>query len=365
MKSLLAIDNKVDTFLEARNDGGPIVLYGAGFAMPAILRKLLRYNFNVVGICDSSPALQGTKVENGLTISSVDEILGVYPNVLFVISTPSYFDEIYSELTERIGHERISDVDLECSHYFDAFEFKNFFSDNYLRFSNILERLEDEASMAAYKNVVRAHLTGERKDFQDAYTGKDDWYLFSSLLQPSKDSIYMDCGAFDGDTINLFIDAAKGEYAHIYAVEPDSFGAEALSNLEKTDSRISIVGKGLSKVEGEAELSLNGMYSSISDDGQGVASKTKIELTTIDNILDGGRADIIKMDIEGAEYDAIAGAKNTILKHRPKLAICLYHKVEDFVRIPELLFEWLPDHQFYVRHQSDSCTDTILFAVPR
>src|SRR5581483_8417756 len=52
--------SKIDAFLQNANGGRPIVLYGAGFAMPAILRKLERYGFDIAGICDANPSLQGT-----------------------------------------------------------------------------------------------------------------------------------------------------------------------------------------------------------------------------------------------------------------------------------------------------------------
>lgn len=71
----------------------------------------------------------------------------------------------------------------------------------------------------------------------------------------------------------------------------------------------------------------------------------------------------IKMDIEGAEMDALKGAEQTIRKYKPKLAISIYHEENDFWEIPLLIKSFVPEYQFYVRHHSDNCSETILYAI--
>ena len=81
--------------------------------------------------------------------------------------------------------------------------------------------------------------------------------------------------------------------------------------------------------------------------------------------MDGGYVDIIKMDIEGAEKKALMGAEKIIKKHKPRLAVCVYHNFEDFLEIPELIINMVPEYKLYLRHKSNSGTDTILYAVAR
>jgi len=57
------------------------------------------------------------------------------------------------------------------------------------------------------------------------------------------------------------------------------------------------------------------------------------------------------MDIEGAEYQAIKGAENTIRRHSPKLMISLYHRNEDMFKLPLLIHSINPDYKFFIRHQ--------------
>ena len=74
--------------------------------------------------------------------------------------------------------------------------------------------------------------------------------------------------------------------------------------------------------------------------------------------------DDIKMDVEGSELDALEGAKQTILNNKPKLAVCLYHKTKDFIDIPNLIHNLVPEYKLYVRHHSFSVNETVLYAIP-
>jgi FkbM family methyltransferase len=74
------------------------------------------------------------------------------------------------------------------------------------------------------------------------------------------------------------------------------------------------------------------------------------------------KVDFIKLDIEGSEMDALIGAKETILKFKPKLAIALYHNVEDFEKIPTLIMGMVPEYEFYFSHCSINIEESILFA---
>ena len=76
-----------------------------------------------------------------------------------------------------------------------------------------------------------------------------------------------------------------------------------------------------------------------------------------------GKVDFIKLDIEGAEFNALQGAKSTIIRNKPKLAIALYHSIEDFDRIPRFLKTINPNYKFYFHHATINKEESVLFAV--
>jgi len=89
----------------------------------------------------------------------------------------------------------------------------------------------------------------------------------------------------------------------------------------------------------------------------------KIKTVKLDDILNGEKATFIKMDIEGAELNALKGSKDTIMKYRPKLAICLYHKPEDIWEIPAYIIQLRNDYKFYIRHYNLWGSGSILYAI--
>lgn len=92
----------------------------------------------------------------------------------------------------------------------------------------------------------------------------------------------------------------------------------------------------------------------------------EVDCDSLDNLLKGETVDFIKMDIEGAERMALLGASNTIGNHKPILAVCIYHKPEDFFDIPLLIEEMVPDEYcYYVRQYRYGQSETVLYALPK
>ena len=94
---------------------------------------------------------------------------------------------------------------------------------------------------------------------------------------------------------------------------------------------------------------------------------TKCLTTTIDDTVEQhllDRLDFIKMDIEGAEIHALKGAEKSLTKFHPKLAISLYHSIDDFRAIPRSLDSLGLRYKYYLEHHTIYENETVLFAVP-
>ena len=88
----------------------------------------------------------------------------------------------------------------------------------------------------------------------------------------------------------------------------------------------------------------------------------EIKVVTIDGIVKE-KVTFIKMDIEGSELKALHGAEKTIMRDKPKLAISIYHKLEDILDIPAYIHHLVPEYKFYIRHYSLNAAETILYAI--
>ena len=96
------------------------------------------------------------------------------------------------------------------------------------------------------------------------------------------------------------------------------------------------------------------------------AAGQHIEVMPLDeDILE--KITFLKMDIEGAEWDALLGCGRIISQDHPKLAVCVYHGYDDLWRIPALIESMNPDYEFYLRHYGGNCppTEFVLLCKPR
>ena len=187
------------------------------------------------------------------------------------------------------------------------------------------------------------------------------------------EEIFVDAGSFDGRTSILFSKWCKNnnhstKKISAYAFEPDKNNALKCSiNLsenfeypEQGGGKFQVVVKGLwnKKETISFQSSANGT-SRISDQGEG-----KIEVDRLDNMISSDeQITFIKMDLEGAEYEALLGARNIIEKCKPKLAISLYHKPEDVWELPALILEMNPNYKLYLGHYSVAAAETVLYAI--
>lgn len=186
-------------------------------------------------------------------------------------------------------------------------------------------------------------------------------YFEKGIIEPVENEIFIDGGACDGETIHLFKHFCRN-YKKIYAFEPDTMNDELCKkNLNKELDRIILLNKGCWDRADTLCFSMNGDQGSriIHDSEQAL----KIETETIDHVVEDDNVTFLKLDVEGAELKALAGAENTIRRCHPRLAICIYHKPEDILEIPAYILSLSEDYDFYIRHYQMTQSETILYAV--
>lgn len=185
---------------------------------------------------------------------------------------------------------------------------------------------------------------------------------FEPWLPHSPEEVFVDVGAFNGRSSLDFMKWSGGLFKHIYLFEPDPRNmALCQKNLgPEHGDKITYVEAGLWHSRTELRfLAIHSTSSLICEQGQ-----VTVPVVSLDEFLAGSPATFIKIDIEGAEMEALQGARRTIEKHRPKLAIAIYHKPRDIIDLPAYIQELVPDYTFTLRHYSLYEAETILYAVP-
>lgn len=188
-------------------------------------------------------------------------------------------------------------------------------------------------------------------------------YFCEPFIKLDKEEIFIDGGASDLDTTIKFIDYVDGYYNKVYAFEPllDDYN-RALENLKYYGFKnVEILNYGL----WDSNITIGFNYENNGSSAIALDGKNTINTCSIDNVLEGKKATIIKMDIEGAEYNAIIGAKKTIKKYNPILMVCVYHKPNDVFELSDLVLSLNPDYELFLRHYAFSICETVMYFVPK
>ena len=258
------------------------------------------------GVYDKDETKQGKKEWKRLT---QDELLALKNEVLICVSTKNYYEEIKSELQQAGVPE-----------------------------DNIVQYIFPNTQCY------------EEKQYYDDF------------MEPRNESIVIDGGCYRCDTIKRFIDWNNGlGYEKIISFEPDPINYNICRDIveQKDLKNVELIHAGLSDSNAESSIVSNGDDTSyICQDGN-----QKIKLMTIDDAVKDEHCSFIKLDVEGFELESLKGAKETIQNNHPRMAISLYHKVQDLKEIPQYILELSNDYKFYLRIYSNAYLEIVLYAV--
>lgn len=217
----------------------------------------------------------------------------------------------------------------------------------------------DETSRQNYKKLLKFRLTG---DYDLTPVPEPTLQYFPSDLPRWNTRLrFVDGGAYNGDTLRSLLNS-NYEIESIAAFEPDPENFRALNKYV------------ISKLKSRALLWPCGIYSStklltFSGSGEGSSHLSKggnitIQTVALDDVIPSFQPNLIKFDIEGAEYEGLLGAKRIIESNRPGLAICLYHNPEHLWSIPLLINSWKLGYKLYMRVYKQNGFETVMYAKP-
>lgn len=288
-----------------------------------VIKQYKKYNI----ICGNMPAFY----------KSEEELRSHWPGCNKIYFFPDVFDEDFVEsFDEDFCYENRNQFDLVKSTLYDEFSKKS------------LDAYIEEKLTGNYKLILSYVIVPQ--------------YFFDNVPWKYEDNeVLLDCGAYDGDSIENFIKTVHN-YEGIIACEPDENNYEKLLfNIEKNNWKDVIPYKiGISNEKKTLVFNSSGsMYSRIADGGN-----KEIHVDSIDHILNGKRVSIIKMDIEGSEMDALNGAEETIKNHRPMLMISAYHKRDDIYNIFQYINSKVENYSYFFRCHRPYPVDAVLYGIP-
>lgn len=337
----------------------PVIILGAGNLGRRVARAVHPELF-----CDNNRSLWGTVVE-GIRVESPAVAVQRYPNATFIVAIwhPSRIEGIVDYIAQlrSLGARNVIPFTALFTEYPD------------LLLPHLLwERPEYYAGCKEEMAKARILLDANGREEFDRqiklrmgdHAGQvidpAVQYFPEDLFELSENEVFVDCGAYDGDTIADFRQASNDHFGRIIAFEPDPANFASLQSSLNGDQRIFLQPYATGARRETLQLFTAGMQSHISETGT-----CTIEVVSLDDVLEGVMPTYIKLDIEGSEPDALEGGRRIITQHRPKLAVCVYHAPNHLWSIPLQLHEMLPDAHLTLRTYNADGLDCVCYCLPR
>lgn len=228
-------------------------------------------------------------------------------------------------------------------------------------YHQIYLNLADDKSKDIFLKMILFRLTYDVRMHYGNAT-KYAHYFDEDIISLNKQEIFVDCGGYMGDTLEEFKKVYDNQFKRYYLFEPDPELFHIA--VSKGDDRVEFINKGVWK----EETTLSFRTETANGNGmvlEGMTDYETIEImvTNLDDNIE--EATFIKMDVEGSELNALIGAQNLIRKCHPKLAVCVYHKYEDFRKLYEYINE-LGKYSVYLRAEMDNVdTETYYLCIPQ
>lgn len=311
--------------------------------------------------------------------SEIADAAGEVAAILF--GNPWWYNILHEWLCDEDSRALLNKEILQRALFYTAFPIYAEYNDivaavntgiSHEGWNELCEQNRENGTMKDF--IGSKHLSDEENDNLIAGSRVAEYvlnqYEYKDICALHEGDTFLDCGACFGDTAVWAMDKV-GDSGTVVSFEPME---NQLEVLQENVRRHSASHKTNVKMESAAVSRDNGyVYFDEFWGGNPVGSsraakdgKVRVATVKIDDYCRNNniRPTYIKMDIEGAELSALSGAQETIHKFRPRLAICVYHKlIDDLVELPLFIKSCLPSYKFYLK-KSHCLYETVLFAVP-
>lgn len=287
-------------------------------------------------------------------------------------------EEIFNNIKYQFDHLN-PNIQKSLEDYFQKFDYWGSLNHNQMDYEEIKRRT----------NSIHDHLNdfiwfynhlGDYRSKKLLYAILNNWYRYDfdtlkecqennypdyfdlDIVACDESEIFVDLGAYIGDTILDYLKEYNGKYKKIYAYEvtDDSF-----NKLKQTlDKFPNIVLKQKAVLDKNTTVFIEKNDAGDSANKVSKTGSTKIEAVSLDTDI-SEKISTIKMDIEGAEEKALKGASRHIQEEQPKLLISVYHNHEDIWKIPKIIEEMISGYKFYLRYHGGNIfpTEVTLIAI--
>lgn len=336
----------------------PILLYGMGDGAEKLLRVFAEKGIRAAGVFASDEFVRGHSFAGFPVLRLAEAVERFGKDIVIVLGFASQRPELL---------ERFAALDARFDFYAPELPVcgEGLFDRGYAKLHRAeLEQafslLADEQSQKVFEKITAFRLSGKIRYLQMCESPKKEIF---ERLEPGPQEHFADLGAYNGDTIRELLQYTDGAFGSITAFEPDRRNFKKLQKYAdealQGSGSVNLVPAGAwVRDETMVFAARAGRNSRIAKEG------VPTQMRALDSVLQGAPCTFLKLDVEGAEENALEGARKTITKWHPKINCAVYHRTEDLFRLPLYLHENWPGYRIYLRHHPYvPAWDTNLYAV--
>ena len=360
---MLPFINEENTLWEyLKTAGQPVVLYGTGDGADKVLARLAETGVPVSGIFASDEFVRGQQF-HGFTVRTYSELLALREKVIVLIAFASELPDVL----ERFY--KLASVHETYAPHVPVFSGEETVTAAWIKkyereLQTVYERLAE-----TFASVLNYKLSGKLSYLQACTTNRTE--DLRTIFSFGREETYLDLGAYNGDTVQEFLQLTHGRYKKIIALEPDPKNFKKLTDFVRQNElkHITCLQAGVWNDCGSLELNGKGGRQSTfwEADRSGFATqnlsqtcsmkkkvkKQQVNVVSVDAVLGNDHADYMKFDVEGVEKEALEGAAGHLAPDGngalPKLLVAAYHHDEDLFALPLLLWKLQPEYKIYLR----------------
>lgn len=381
MKFSEKLTKQEDLLWNTINSDRAIIFWGCGNSMRIVKETLAEKGIVPTAFCDNNEKLIGTYIDN-IPVLSYEQIKKYYTDYVIVLTVAiNNAIPIVEQLREQQEKHPIYHMEhpFKVENTFLEYQYLENHNDE---FEAVYKALEDEESRNIFVQSINFKLSGNKLPLLNYVDGEG--FFDEKLIPLSKHYSYMDVGAYTGDTLLRFYAFCGGKYDKLYAVEPDTGNFNALQKLVKYGriSNVQLFHVGGWNLKGELTFytianrnrkhfensnffkKMQDIVANSWEMSQKDFGTETISVDTVDNLLQGAKCDIIKINALGADYQVLMGCRETIKQYKPII-------VGEFGTQSEYLVEQLnemlrvnPNYKLYLRQKMifGDCK-TVYFAI--
>ena len=339
---------------------GGVYIFGADTVGQQVHDECIRSEIKVLGFVDNDLNKQQTKPFNLPVLGPT--ILDPTRDVV-VLASGNHSYDIYKQL-KSLNFLYIQNLPeffyaTNCPAQPEPFFHQELWQ-NRIRYHTLYMLLSDAASRNVLEAIVEYRQSFELFPLVRIRNKQNLQWFDKAFFTPNPNHVFIDGGGYDGDTALQFIATNDKAYRSIHVFEIDSFIAERAAANLKPYEHVYVHNLGLSNKSGTLFFTQTGRTDGHLVQGKGIP----VKVDSIDNVVKD-KITILKLDVEGAEVDAIAGAACHIRDESPMLAIAVYHKAEDLWAVPRQILSISPNYVFSLRHYTQVTYETVIYGLHR